>query len=124
MSDSLLQLTPPQIPDPVREIVALGNIPEQTVTPDAPVLVVAPAEVEMSRVTYFGLPYFYFASCLPDHVINRLEVEVVLGALPHGPLHGVLSHSPVEVIPGKGTVGIIPTLLPALADLVRNQSSS
>ena len=50
MSDSLLQLTPPQIPDPVREIVALGNIPEQTMTPDAPVLVVAPAEVKMTMV--------------------------------------------------------------------------
>ena len=52
MSDSLRQLIPPQIPDPVREIVAFGNIPEQTVTPDAPVLVVAPAEVKWKWFRY------------------------------------------------------------------------
>ena len=53
MSDSLLQLTPPQIPDPIREIVALGNIPEQTVTPDAPVLVVAPTKTQNMLLAFF-----------------------------------------------------------------------
>ena len=88
--------------DPVGKVDLIIHVPEEIVRPDPPALVLGPVEHEVS--------------------VGGVEAAPV--KLPGPPLHRVLGHQVVEVVPGEGAVGVVVAVVPAAGYFVGLQGGT
>ena len=87
---------------PIGIVGVIVHVPEETVGPDSPSLLLEPLE----------------------HGVHVVGVEVVVVVLPVPPLHRVLGHREVEVVPGEGAVGVVVAVVPAAGYFVGLQGGT